>query len=268
MVIPKTDEQRARIEKSVEKSFLFRNLDPEQRKTVVDAMFEKQVPNGKNIIVQGDEGDYFYVVESGTFDVFVNSKNVFNYTEGGSFGELALMYNAPRAATVTATSDSIVWALDRIHFRSILMGAASQKRKMYEAFLEEVPVLSSAEPYERAKIADALESQTFEDGKAVVVQGDVGDKFYIIENGTAIVTQSDANGVVRQVGELHKGDYFGELALITDKPRQATVTAKGTLRVAALDKGAFDRLLGPCLHILKRNTENYEKYRGLEEEKA
>ena len=83
----------------------------EQRNLLIDAMFEKKCKSGDEIISQGDKGDYFYVVESGLYEVWksentknphMNSKKVFQYQGKGAFGELALMYNAPRAATVRA----------------------------------------------------------------------------------------------------------------------------------------------------------------------
>ncbi|CAG8446657.1 10667_t:CDS:2 [Funneliformis mosseae] len=262
VIIPKTQEQRERIETSIENNFLFKNLDEEQYKDVIDAMVEKRVLNQEAIIKQGGIGDFFYVVETGTFDVYV-SKNgvqdkVHNYGPGGSFGELALMYNAPRAATVVATSDSVLWALDRVTFRRILMENTSRKRKMYESFLEEVPILVSLEPYERHKIADALESAIYEDGQLVIKQGDIGNNFFLIESGDARVTKIDEGGIEHELPGLKKGDYFGELALLNNKPRAVNITAKGRLKVATLGKKAFVRLLGPIVDILKRNSDNYE----------
>ncbi|CAG8548014.1 8886_t:CDS:2 [Ambispora gerdemannii] len=262
-VIPKTEEQRQRIESSIANNFLFKHLDEEQYKDVVDAMVEKRVSKGEEIIRQGGIGDYFYVVETGSFNVYV-SKNgapperVMDYGPGGSFGELALMYNAPRAATVVATSDSVLWALDRVTFRSILMENTSRKRRMYESFLEEVTLLVSLEPYERHKIADALESLYFEDDELVIKQGDIGNSFYLIESGEARVSKFDEDGTEFELPGLRKGDYFGELALLTNKPRAVNIRAKGRLKVATLNKKAFVRLLGPVVDILKRNSDNYE----------
>jgi cAMP-dependent protein kinase regulator len=262
VIIPKTEEQRKRIQVSISNNFLFKNLDEEQYTDVVNAMSEKRAANGDCVIRQGGVGDYFYVVETGTLDIFI-SKNgtppikVGDYGPGASFGELALMYNAPRAATIMATSDCILWALDRITFRKILMENTSRKRKMYELFLEEVPLLSSLEPYERHKIADALESVTYNDSDIIIKQGDVGENFYLIESGEAAVLQEDDDGIIREISTLHKGEYFGELALLTDKPRAATIKAKGKIKCATLGKKAFTRLLGPVVDIIKRNTANY-----------
>ncbi|KAG0233412.1 hypothetical protein BGW42_007497 [Actinomortierella wolfii] len=261
-VISKTPEQRKRIEASIVSNFLFKTLDEDQHEDVVNAMAEKRFRQGENVIEQGAVGDYFYVVETGTLDVFVSkggqpAEKVFEYGPGGSFGELALMYNGPRAATVTATSDVVLWALDRITFRRILMENTSRKRRMYEAFLETVPLLVSLEPYERHKIADALESVYFEDGQVVVKQGDQGDSFFIIESGEATVTKCDEKGQEYPMPGLGPGQYFGELALLNDMPRAATVRAKGRLKCATLGKRAFVRLLGPVVEIIKRNSSNY-----------
>ncbi|KAJ3028258.1 UNVERIFIED_CONTAM: hypothetical protein HDU68_002065 [Siphonaria sp. JEL0065] len=267
VVIPKTDEQKARIQASIKNNFLFRSCDEEQYRDVVDAMAEKRVATGEEVIKQGGVGDYFYVVETGTLDVFV-SKNgaapikVYEYGDGGSFGELALMYNAPRAATVTATSACILWALDRVTFRRILMENTSRKRRMYEGFLEEVKLLSSLEAYERHKIADVLESQVFNEGEIVIRQGDVGEQFYIVESGEASVSKH-IDGVEHHYPSLKKGDYFGELALLTDQPRQATIRASGgRLKVATMGKKAFVRLLGPVVDIIKRNANDYSQIKS------
>ncbi|KAJ3116304.1 hypothetical protein HDU96_009960 [Phlyctochytrium bullatum] len=267
VIIPKSDEQRARIHASIKNNFLFRSCDEEQYTDVVNAMAEKHVAKGEEVITQGGIGDYFYVVETGTLDVYVSRngqppERVTDYGPGGSFGELALMYNAPRAATVVATGECVLWALDRVTFRRILMENTSRKRRMYESFLEEVPILISLEPYERHKIADALESVVFNDGDVVIRQGDSGDNFYIIESGEATVTTTGNDGIEHEMPKLVRGNYFGELALLTNEPRRATVRAKGKLKVATLGKKAFVRLLGPVVDILKRNAKNYETYAG------
>lgn len=209
IIIPKSDAQAERIRVSIGHNFLFRNLDEDQYLDVVNAMAEKQVAKDTTVIEQGGVGDFFYVVESGTLDCFIGDTKVTNYEAGGSFGELALMYNAPRAATIIATSDCVLWALDRVTFRTILMENTSRKRRMYEYFLSEVALLKSLESYEKHKIADALESVYFEDGQEVIKQDDVGDQFYIIESGKAVVLKADANGDAQQVNQLERGSYFG-----------------------------------------------------------
>lgn len=272
----KTPDQLARLRSAVSANFLFSHLDDENAHAVLGALVEKPIPaKDIKVIIQGDAGDYFYVVEKGDFDIYVNpaghvepgkdgmGEKVNRIGPGGSFGELALMYNAPRAATVVSTeANSTLWALDRVTFRRILMDSAFQRRRMYESFLEEVPLLSSLTLYERSKIADALDTQKFPPGATIIREGDPGEAFFILESGAAEAYKSDVGDGKEVVKRYKKGDYFGELALLDDKPRAASVVAaKGgddegggsEVKVAYLGKQGFQRLLGPVEGIMRRN---------------
>jgi cAMP-dependent protein kinase regulator len=259
----KTPEQLARLQTAVSGNFLFSHLDDEQFKTVLNALVEKPVPaKDIKVITQGDAGDFFYIVEEGNFDIYIHpsgsvqpgpdgmGNKVNSIGLGGSFGELALMYNAPRAATVVSTvAKSTLWALDRITFRRILMDSAFQRRRMYEAFLEEVPLLSSLKSYERSKIADALDTLKHPAGSTIIVEGDPGDAFYLLESGEAEAFKRGVDGPVKA---YKRGDYFGELALLDDKPRAASVVSKSEVKVARLGRDGFKRLLGPVEAIMRR----------------
>ncbi|KAI8322258.1 camp-dependent protein kinase regulatory subunit [Martensiomyces pterosporus] len=266
--VPKTETQKQRIRSALDNNFLFKNLDEDSYRDVIDAMEEKKVESGQDVIIQGGVGDYFYIVEDGSFDIFVKKgadapAKVATVENSGSFGELALMYNAPRAATVHATSDATLWALDRITFRRLLMERTSRKRRLYERFLETVPLLKSLESYERQKIADALESVTYNDGDVIVRQGDEGNDFFLIEQGTIRVIKADPDGVEREYPSLNQGGYFGELALLDNQPRQATLVANGRTKCARMSKDAFDRLLGPVINIIRREAGNYMHIQSL-----
>lgn len=264
VVYPKSDEQRRRLLSAVQKIFLFRALDQEQMKEVLDAMFERKVNVGDKVIEQGDDGDNFYVIGQGNFDCLqsqngMDTKLVFQYDNEGFFGELALMYNTPRAATVVSTSEGILWALDRKTFKRIMCDTTSKKRATYQAFLEVVPMLKTLEPYELLNLADALERKYYSDGECIITEGQAADSFYIVEDGCVEITRKDSEGMSVVLSTCTRGQYFGELALLTHKPRAASVHAKGDAVCAALDVGAFERLLGPCKEIMQRNFEHYEE---------
>uniref|UniRef100_A0A8C7HKD7 cAMP-dependent protein kinase type I-alpha regulatory subunit n=1 Tax=Oncorhynchus kisutch TaxID=8019 RepID=A0A8C7HKD7_ONCKI len=140
-VIPKDYKTMAALAKAIEKNVLFAHLDDNERSDIFDAMFSVTYITGETVIQQGDEGDNFYVVDQGEMDVYVNNEWVTNIGEGGSFGELALIYGTPRAATVRAKSNVKLWGIDRDSYRRILMGSTLRKRKMYEEFLSKVSIL-------------------------------------------------------------------------------------------------------------------------------
>ncbi|XP_064609788.1 cAMP-dependent protein kinase type II regulatory subunit-like [Liolophura sinensis] len=265
VVHPKTDEQRERLVQAVGGILLFRSLDSDQMQDVVDAMFEKTVEPGEQVIVQGDDGDNFYVIDSGIYDVLVlvngENKKVHQFENSGSFGELALMYNMPRSATIVAQTKGTVWAMDRNSFRRIVLKSAFKKRKMYEELLENVTILKSLEPYERMNLADALVPKIYTD-EAIIKQGDDADGVYFVETGTIRVTITGVSGKEEEVARKSKGAYFGELALLENKPRSANVYAEGKVKVAFLERDSFERLLGPCVEIMKRNSSLYQQYVG------
>lgn len=242
-VIAKTDEQKDRLKNCLGKSFLFSSLEDQDMTIVIGAMKETAAPESEMVITQGDQGDFLFVIESGKLDCIIKmpdgtDKVVKTCEAGDVFGELALLYNCPRAASVKASEKSVMWKLDRDTFNNIVKEAAQKKRQRYDTFLAKVPLLQSMDTYERSQLADALKSEQFPDGGVVCKQGDVGNKFYIIEEGAAVATKGG-----QQVMSYNAGDYFGELALIRNQPRAATVTTKGNTKLLSIDSRSFKRLL-------------------------
>ncbi|XP_042240447.1 cAMP-dependent protein kinase type I regulatory subunit-like isoform X1 [Homarus americanus] len=263
-VVPKDYKTMAALQKAIGKNVLFAHLDENERSDIFDAMFPVNALPGEVIIQQGDEGDNFYIMDQGEVEIFVNGEHVTSIIDGGSFGELALIYGTPRQATVKAKTDTKLWGIDRDSYRRILMGSTIRKRKMYEEFLSKVSILESLDKWERLVVADALETVSIESGSTVVRQGEPGDDFYIIVEGTAVVMQArtPADEPV-EVGRLGTSDYFGEIALLLDRPRAATVIADGSLKCVKLDRARFERVLGSCADILKRNIEQYNSFIAL-----
>lgn len=201
---------------------------------------------------QGDQGENFYIIDEGAVDIYVNDAKVVNLGEGGSFGELALIYGTPRAATVMAATDVKMWGIARDSYKRVLMESTIRKRKQYEEFLGTVPILEQLDKWERLTVADTLTERTFQDNEMVVNKGDQGEDFYIIVEGGAVATECGGEFY------LQPSDYFGEIALLLDQPRLATVRAVGELKCVVIDKSGFERVLGPCLEIMKARISKYE----------
>jgi cAMP-dependent protein kinase regulator len=236
---------------------MFKNLDENDLSIIIGAMKEVTCETNNRVINQGDDGDFLFVIESGTFDCLIKKDDgspevsVKTCKAGDFFGELALLYNCPRKASVLSKEKGVVWQLDRDTFNHIVKEAAQKKRNRYDAFLAKVPLLQSMDAYERSQLADALKSETFSDGQTIMSQGEMGHKFYIIEEGEVTATKS---GV--QVMSYGVGDYFGELALIRDQPRAATCMCKGPSKLLSLDSASFKRLLN-VTDLLERSQARY-----------
>ncbi len=158
-----------------------------------------------------------------------------NYEQGEAFGELALLYNAPRAATITAKTPCRLWVLDRATFNHIVKESASKRREKYEEFLKSVKILSSMDMYERSKLPDALKTFEYKQGDYIINQGEDGDIFYLPIDGEAVATKSIDGQPPKEVMQYKEGDYFGELALLKNEPRAANVVAKVCLSLMRLD---------------------------------
>ena len=149
---------------------MFNALEPNELNIVLDAIEEITVRAGQKVITEGDQGDCMYVLNTGALvctKVFAGTtgpKHLKNYVPGEGFGELALLYNAPRAATITATEESTLMKLDRGTFNHIVKDAAQRKREKYDNFLQIVPILQTMDPYERSKLGDAVREESFGQG--------------------------------------------------------------------------------------------------------
>lgn len=184
------------------------------------------------------------------------------YSPGEFFGELALLYNAPRAASIYAKSDDcVVWALDRETFNNIVKEASVKKREKYVSFLSNVEILKTLNDYEINLIADAIREEKVAKDELVIKQGESGDKFYILESGNAVAIKTFVeDNITEEVYNYTEGSYFGELALIKDEPRAASVKTISDCKFLSLDRMSFKRLLGPLLNLLKKNSELYQKF--------
>eukprot|EP00754_Rhynchopus_humris_P003010 Rhum_TRINITY_DN11643_c0_g1::Rhum_TRINITY_DN11643_c0_g1_i1::g.45955::m.45955/K04739/PRKAR; cAMP-dependent protein kinase regulator len=257
----KSVDQIARLTQVVRQNILFAPLDSRDRVKVFAALQEAHFACGHEIIKQGDDGDSYYIIESGTCsiskcdedDETESQRNLGQLQSGDSFGELALMYGTQRAATITATSPVVCWQLDRDTYRGMLHNITQRKRERYMSFLNKIAMLRNLGEYDKARIADMLEPQELQSGDVVCREGTTGDTFFMIEQGTVSVETVER----REICRLGEGDYFGELALLYSQPRKATVIAVEKTHLVCLRRKAFESYLGN-LEELKHAASKYQ----------
>lgn len=266
-VIPKSEKEKQQCMAVVNTAFLLKSLDEQQKDDIVNAAGMEEFGEGVEIIAQGDKvAETFYLLSEGTAEAFVDGKKVMSYKAGAeaTFGELALMYNNPRAATVKTTSSVKCFTLDRTTFRELVINSNHIRRKKYEDFLRTCPILKTLDDAEVALIADVLEPSNYEPGSVIIKEGVTGDTFFLLEEGEVVATTSSDAGYKKT---YKRGDYFGELALLKDDDiRKATCTATKKCAVVMMDRACFHRLLGPIESLLVRNAEMYHRFVEEEEE--
>ncbi|GMI33186.1 hypothetical protein TeGR_g5853 [Tetraparma gracilis] len=253
-VVPKSDETRRLIQSALFHHFLFSDLEEDGTVDIIDTMAQEEALAGMVIIQQGESGDKFYVLESGRATVKVNNRLLASpegsLRPGAAFGELALMWNSPRAATIVATEDCVLWTLSRPLFRRLLAASSSSQTAVLCDFLKNIPLLKPLGNQETTKIARALRGAMFSDAEYIIRQGEEGDLFYLIYKGTVVCTRSDEDGKERELMKLGPGDFFGERALQLREPRKANVIACGDVECFTLSQQQFVQLLGSIQDVM------------------
>jgi CRP-like cAMP-binding protein len=200
------------------------------------------------IIRAGERADAFYVVRSGRLEVVETDPDtqrervLHTVDAGASFGELGLATGAVRNATVRAVTDVELFVIDKGSFDRLLADRirlpeiAPTLHALTE--LRALPPFAGLGTDELAALRDHGAWRNLAPGETVIAEGEVGDAFYAVGSGRLEVLQ---NG--ESIGKLGPGDYFGEIALLTDAPRTATVRASTPVRVFRLERAQFDSLL-------------------------
>merc|ERR1719436_86544 len=132
---------------------------------------------------------------------------------------------------------------------------------MYEGWLSEVELFKDLNHYELSTLSDLMESNLFDSNEEVIKQGEPGDKFYILEDGTCAAYISGPEGEQKVKDYVNKGEYFGEIALLNNEPRRATIRATGEgAAVLSVSQEDFVAVLGPIQDRLKEDIDKYPQY--------
>merc|ERR1719460_2571696 len=177
------------------KSFILNVLNEEESDKVILALDEVNKLPGDVIIKEGAAVDgtenALFILESGKADVYKKNKGsgehggkVHQYTnQGDTFGELALLYNAPRAATVVAAERCKMWALDRTCFGALVQGAMQKRRRETDKLLSDLDFLKPVDAGDRSKLADVIKYETFPKSGVVMTKGEEGNAMYVVKSG-------------------------------------------------------------------------------------
>ncbi|XP_069015961.1 cGMP-dependent protein kinase 1-like isoform X2 [Embiotoca jacksoni] len=236
-----------------------KNLQPSQIQEVVDCMYPVDYGTDACIIEEGDVGSLVYVMEEGKVEVTKEGMKLCTMGPGRVFGELAILYNCTRTATVRTVACVKLWAIDRQCYQTIMMRTGLIKHAEYMDFLKSVPTFQGLPEETLSKLADVMEETHYEDGEYIIRQGARGDTFFILSKGTVNVTQRDsANQEPVHLRELTRGNWFGEKALQGEDVRTANVIAAGAVTCLVIDRDSFKHLIGGLDDVSNKGYEDAE----------
>ncbi|XP_034101389.1 cGMP-dependent protein kinase, isozyme 2 forms cD4/T1/T3A/T3B isoform X1 [Drosophila albomicans] len=251
----KDERSRELIKTAILDNDFMKNLDLAQIREIVDCMYPVKYPAKNLIIKEGDAGSIVYVMEDGRVEVSREGKYLSTLSGAKVLGELAILYNCQRTATITAITECNLWAIERQCFQTIMMRTGLIRQAEYTDFLKSVPIFKDLPEDTLIKISDVLEETHYQRGDYIVRQGARGDTFFIISKGKVRVTikQQDTQEekFIRMLG---KGDFFGEKALQGDDLRTANIICESPDGVSCLviDRETFNQLISSLDEIKHR----------------
>lgn len=257
----KSESSRDLIRSAILDNDFMKNLDMGQIREIVDCMYPVDYTKDSLIIKEGDVGSLVYVMEEGKVEVTKDGQKLCTMGPAKVFGELAILYNCTRTASVKALVNCKLWAIDRPCFQSIMMRTGLMRHEEHMDFLRSVPTFKHLPEELVSKIADVLEEAHYNNGEYIIRQGARGDTFYIIAKGKVKVTRRHSKtGDEQLIRCLQKGEFFGERALQGEDVRTASIVAADPSGVDCLviDRESYSQLISD-LDELKRVYEDDEE---------
>jgi cAMP-dependent protein kinase regulator len=252
---PKAPAEEEFLQDALNNSFVFSNMTYKERMALLKAFEAHDVSTGTTIIQQNDVGDYYYIIQLGTVQIRVDDKAVGTATEGEAFGELALLYNCPRAATCVALTDCKLWRIDQRTFRRVLAKFNITKDDETKALLENVGFLKDLDDKLLTKMAFALGTKHFEAGEIMVKKGDPVKYFWIIKEGKVKATDISIGNKEYDDITFGHGDYFNEAAILNNDRIYGTVTTLEKTTALCLSAHAFTKIFGGLDKLMERSSD-------------
>uniref|UniRef100_A0A0D9VEU8 protein-serine/threonine phosphatase n=1 Tax=Leersia perrieri TaxID=77586 RepID=A0A0D9VEU8_9ORYZ len=262
----KTWEEQAHIERILHDHFLFRKLTDSQCHVLLDCMQRVEVKAGDVVVQQGGEGECFYVVGSGEFEVLAIQEE-----DGKEVTKVLHRYNKPLQASVRAVATGTLWALKREDFRGILMSEFSNIPSL--KLLRSVDLFARLPMLQLSQLANSLVEVTFADGQMIVDKNDNASSLYIIQRGqvklklaadqvnsdawdlfssqTNVVQSSQEDG--NYIFEIDEGGHFGEWALFGETI-PFTAISVGDVTCSTIAKEKFDSTVGPLPKVSQSDS--------------
>ncbi|KAF8562160.1 hypothetical protein P879_05774 [Paragonimus westermani] len=262
---PKPTDVRKFIKQAIMENEFLNHLAQDQLNNLIDCMYPIAHKAGETLIAEGELGNMVYVLFDGRLEISKDGKKLREIEKCTVLGELAILYNCKRTATVKAVTPCQLWAIDRRSFQTILRKKNIERHKSRVAFLKSVPTFQNLPEATLSQMADQLVKVHYAPNEYVIRQGARGDTFYIVSQGQVTVTMCDMdeNGVINTAKEpqfirvMKRGEWFGERALKGDHKRTANIVASEPDGVTCLtlDYDSYNFLIGDLASLERQYSD-------------
>lgn len=249
-------------------NYLFSQLTPNNINSLISSMQSIEISKNQSIITNGEDGDIFYIIEVGEFNIYINNiqQNI-TLISGQCFGELALIYQSPRQATIIAKENSKVFSLDRQTFRNILTRNNYYFLNEKVNFLKRIQLFNGFTNEQYIKLANTMEMKTFQSNEIIIQKSTKANTFYMIQEGLIKISdsnESNSNDSIKKNTEqkfneyiLQYDQYFGEKILNdldeSNELNDFTAVAISKVNAFLIQKENLLNTLGPISNIIDMN---------------
>lgn len=238
------------------KTPLFSDLKKEELFDVVRKVHFKEYDGGSLVFSEEESGDSIFIIVNGEVEVTGERADggrveIAVLKEGAFFGEFGFFSGAKRQTTVKTKTPVELLELRKSDMNEIIEKYPRVSRVLFEFYKERVvdrlmalsDIFAPMEYKDRIEVLKHVKSEKYSRGSDIMKEGEVGDTMYLIKSGTVEVWVKGEGGERNSVTELHRGDFVGEIALATSKPRVATVTAKEDVEVVVYSRPMIKHIL-------------------------
>mmetsp|Transcript_19339 Transcript_19339/g.60805 ORF Transcript_19339/g.60805 Transcript_19339/m.60805 type:complete len:937 (-) Transcript_19339:160-2970(-) len=242
-------EDRAFLAEVLRRHFLFAGLEDQERNSVLDFMVLQRAEARQPVFSQGDKGDCLYLIRSGAYTVSVDGCGVKQLRSKQTFGELALLYNVNRTATVTCDQAGDLWKMDGTCFRLCMHKLSDKHLQRAMRFLQMDPTFSTMKEDEQRLLAGACSVQMFRRGEQILRAGEVSPCMFILIEGSVQIVDEYGNSDMKKPGTI-----LGGAAVMYSKQQAFGAKAVDAVKCLALGKLSLERLIGPVEDVLRRSA--------------
>jgi len=207
---------------------------------------------GEKIFSKGDDATHYYVVEDGCVEIH-DGGVLFNVLESGQgFGEMAIFDQQSHHVTAIARTDTTITCIPTATLNKIAHNITELRGTLFEQIRYNLrltllasaltQVIGEVEEDIFESLASAFIWQTYQPGETIFAQDDAGDEMFLLLTGRVRVS-SEMDSTVHVLGELGRGTMFGELAILNNMPRSATITTIRETTVVCITRPIFDQLI-------------------------
>ena len=254
--VPKDSATKDFIQKSIKNSSFLKHMDESQMNEMISFMYKEKFKKDQYIIKQGDSGKSLYIMISGTVQVSKDGE-ILGKPLGAMvlFGELAILYNCTRTASVKALEDVEVWTIERTVYQKVMRRTGNVRREEHARFLKSVPIFKDLHTDQLLRIVDVAVEEIYHTNDCIIREGERGDTFFVIIEGNVRVMQNvQGKNEAQKIRTLAKGAYFGEKALLSEDVRTASILAEDPgVKCLIIERETFMNVIGGIKQIADKD---------------